>query len=276
MCTRMGGGGQSCTHHRLLKTYFPPPSAPNWGQIWSGLPQRFGPPFGGWGVGGSRGTEGKAVLCVPHAIVRVQSPGTGRWVHQRGAGMTTARPAHPLRLAGPRCALLPHDRRSLGAEDVTHDAGQVGTEIDRLTLTDQVCGGLAAITFAARRLWLLRDRGNVVLLLHKSCVAPHPPQELRFKRSATNGRSVRTNTGQFEIQGGGKLRGGIISPWDISQRVYFACNLECAVGNFGPTCCEPTFGWCWLWTRLLSIIFHPCKECSRLQAKFASVPCVQQ
>ena len=61
-----------------------------------------------------------------------------------------------------------------------------------------------------------------------------------------------------------------------SQRVYFACNLEFAVGNFAPTCCEPTFGWCWLWTRLLSIIFHPCKECSKLQAKFASVPCVQQ
>ena len=104
------------------------------------------------------------------------------------------------------------------------------------------------------------------------------------------------------ITGGGKLRGGIISPWDISQRVYLACNLEFAVGNFAPTCCEPTFGWCWLllltdalqlsprgllflpgfiagswlWTRLLSIIFHPCKECSKLQAKFASVPCVQQ
>ena len=76
--------------------------------------------------------------------------------------------------------------------------------------------------------------------------------------------------------GGGELRGGIISPWDISQWVYFACNLEFAVGNFAPTCCEPTFGWCWLWTRLLSIIFHPCKECSKLQAKFASVPCVQQ
>ena len=77
-------------------------------------------------------------------------------------------------------------------------------------------------------------------------------------------------------RGGGKLRGGIISPWDISQRVYFTCNLEFAVGNFAPTCCEPTFGWCWLWTGLLSIIFHPCKECSKLQAKFASVPCVQQ
>ena len=46
--------------------------------------------------------------------------------------------------------------------------------------------------------------------------------------------------------GGGELRGGIILPWDISQRVYFACNLEFAVGNFAPTCCEPTFGWCWL------------------------------
>ena len=46
--------------------------------------------------------------------------------------------------------------------------------------------------------------------------------------------------------GRGKLRGGIISPWDISQRVYFARSPEFAVGNFAPTCCEPTFGWWWL------------------------------
>ena len=32
----------------------------------------------------------------------------------------------------------------------------------------------------------------------------------------------------------------------------------------------------WLWTRLLSIILHPCKECSKLQANFASVHCVQR
>ena len=48
------------------------------------------------------------------------------------------------------------------------------------------------------------------------------------------------------LQGGGGLRGGIISPWDTSQRVYFACSPEFAVGNFAPTCCEPTFGWWWL------------------------------
>ena len=43
--------------------------------------------------------------------------------------------------------------------------------------------------------------------------------------------------------GGVGLRGGNFSPWDISQRVYFACSPEFASGNFAPTCCEPTFGW---------------------------------
>ena len=43
--------------------------------------------------------------------------------------------------------------------------------------------------------------------------------------------------------GGGGLRGGKFSPCDISQRAYFACSPEFAVGNFAPTCCEPTFGW---------------------------------
>ena len=42
------------------------------------------------------------------------------------------------------------------------------------------------------------------------------------------------------------LRGGKFSPWAISKRVYFACSPEFAVGNFAPTCCEPTFGWWWL------------------------------
>ena len=45
---------------------------------------------------------------------------------------------------------------------------------------------------------------------------------------------------------GGGVRGGKFLPWDISQRVYFACSPEFAVGNFAPTCCEPTFGWWWL------------------------------
>ena len=44
----------------------------------------------------------------------------------------------------------------------------------------------------------------------------------------------------------GKLRDRKFSPWDISKRVYFACSPEFAVGNFAPTCCEPTFGWWWL------------------------------
>ena len=47
-------------------------------------------------------------------------------------------------------------------------------------------------------------------------------------------------------KGGGGVCGGKILPWDISQRVYFACSPEFAVGNFAPTCCEPTFGWWWL------------------------------
>ena len=46
--------------------------------------------------------------------------------------------------------------------------------------------------------------------------------------------------------GGGGLRGGKFLPWDLSQRVYFTCSSEFAVGNFAPTCCEPTFGWWWL------------------------------
>ena len=49
----------------------------------------------------------------------------------------------------------------------------------------------------------------------------------------------------FAYRGGG-VRGGKFSPWDISQRVYFAFSPEFAVGNFAPTCCEPTFGWWWL------------------------------
>ena len=36
------------------------------------------------------------------------------------------------------------------------------------------------------------------------------------------------------------------SPCNILQWVYFACSPEFAVGNFAPTCCEPTFGWWWL------------------------------
>ena len=49
-----------------------------------------------------------------------------------------------------------------------------------------------------------------------------------------------------KLQGGGGVRGGKFSPWDVSQRVYFACSPEFAVGNFAPTCCEPTVGWWWL------------------------------
>ena len=37
--------------------------------------------------------------------------------------------------------------------------------------------------------------------------------------------------------GGGGFRGAKFSPWDISQRAYFACSPEFAVGNFAPTCC---------------------------------------
>ena len=57
----------------------------------------------------------------------------------------------------------------------------------------------------------------------------------------------RTHFAQIQLATGGVgLRGGKFSPWDISQRVYFACSPEFAVGNSAPTCCEPTFGWWWL------------------------------
>ena len=53
--------------------------------------------------------------------------------------------------------------------------------------------------------------------------------------------------GIARVQGGGRgLASGKFSPWDISKWVYFACSPEFAVGNFAPTCCEPTFGWWWL------------------------------
>ena len=39
--------------------------------------------------------------------------------------------------------------------------------------------------------------------------------------------------------------------------VFFACSPEFAVGNFTPTCCEPTFGWWWLLLFADALQFSP-------------------
>ena len=66
-------------------------------------------------------------------------------------------------------------------------------------------------------------------------------------RSCIEARNKGTHGSQIHhIQGGGGLCGGNFLPWDSSQRLYFACSPEFAVGNFAPTCCEPTFGRWWL------------------------------
>ena len=73
--------------------------------------------------------------------------------------------------------------------------------------------------------------------------APHPPTPLVSNSLAP----TLTSPGMTSYRGGGGgLRAGKFSPWDISRRVYFACTPEFAVGNFAPICCEPTFGWWWL------------------------------
>ena len=58
---------------------------------------------------------------------------------------------------------------------------------------------------------------------------------------------------------GGGVCGGKFSPWDISQRVYFARRPEFAAGNFAPTCCEPTSAWWWLllFADASSHVHHP-------------------
>ena len=78
-------------------------------------------------------------------------------------------------------------------------------------------------------------------------ITPNPPQR-GYHRVQGAKTAVVTKMAENCIQGGGGggLRGGIISPWDISQRVYFACSPEFAVGNSAPICCELTFGGWWL------------------------------
>ena len=48
-----------------------------------------------------------------------------------------------------------------------------------------------------------------------------------------------------QYKGGGGLRREIFAVGYFATG-YFAWSPEFAVGNFAPTCCEPTFGWWWL------------------------------
>ena len=72
------------------------------------------------------------------------------------------------------------------------------------------------------------------------CTSPFSRARICRGVHISNGTDGRGSEGTY-YRGGGKF-----SPWDILKRVYFACSPEFAVGNFAPTCWEPTFGWWWL------------------------------
>ena len=92
-----------------------------------------------------------------------------------------------------------------------------------------------------------------------SCLPAKATIKLAFNTSNVlkdQGSELSYATIVMNMHGGGTSRRKIFA-MRYFEAVYFACTTEFAVGNFAPTCCEPTFGWWWLLLFADALPFSP-------------------